>query len=261
MPAQQFDQRVVGEPMRFLVDQRLHDGEVRRVLAEESAEADFAQLVAVEPMAADEQRDLARALRAVCDHPCCGASDLEVVDADIARTHAGGEVRQQGENRDAAPLQLLHRPGQRRMVRADDGNGARACRQPAQLLDDLVQRKRLGEVDHCRAAEAMRARNRGLQLGGEGPVERIVRPEQQEAQPKLRQVPVQAPADQVGGVKADFRRRLVDAPGRVLAHRQPAVEDAIDGRDADAGGASKICNGRSLHHVRPVGQVERKNDR
>ena len=56
----------------------------------ERAEADLAQLMAMEAVAADEDRHLAGPLGAVRDHPGGGAADLHVVEADIALAHVHG---------------------------------------------------------------------------------------------------------------------------------------------------------------------------
>ena len=47
---------------------------------------------------------------------------------------------------------------------------------------------------------------------------------------------------------ADGVGRIIDAPRRLLAHRQAAVQHPVDGGNADARGLGKIGNGRPSGH-------------
>ena len=118
----------------------------------------------------------------------------------------------------------------------------------AACVDDLGRHLRFQEVDLGDAAETRRSVDREFQLPGEGLIEGLVRPLQDEAQPVLRQILPHPLLDQAGGVIADRVGGLIDAARRFLAHRQPAVEHPVDRGDADAGASRQIGDGRPLGH-------------
>ena len=94
MAGQEIEHGVMRHVIRLEVDHRLQHGEVRRMLAEIGTKADLAQLMAVEAVAADEERDLAGLAGGLGNHPGRAAPDLAVVEPDITLADAGGEVGQ-----------------------------------------------------------------------------------------------------------------------------------------------------------------------
>jgi len=91
----------------------------------------------------------------------------------------------------------------------------------------------------------------GLDPGGELAVEGVPLLLQDHAEVDLGQVGQQPVAQRVDPVIADPLRRLVHLERGFLAHLEPAVQHAIDRRDADIRFARDVGNGRPAHVMAP----------
>ena len=115
----------------------------------------------------------------------------------------------------------------------------------------MVGGRKLADVfDDRLAAHVGEPRRRRLEIGAELAVERVGLL-QEKAEGQRRRVDAHASFEQRRAVKADRLGGAEHPFGGRLAHAMAPVEDAIDGGDADAGGAREIGECRTLAHVSP----------
>ena len=100
------------------------------------------------------------------------------------------------------------------------------------------------EIDDRPGAKLGQRQRRGGEIGAELGVESVFTLEQK-GKRALGSVRPQPSLQERRAVEADSLGGAEHALGRWLAHAVARVQDAIDGRDADPGGAGKIGDGRA----------------
>ena len=202
-------------------------------------------------MAADDDADLAGRLADIGDRPGGGASDLPVVEADIAGSALRRELGDQTNHRDATIVGMLDRLGDVGVVGGDHADRMDRRGELGDPLGDGIGREILEKLDPSAAADQGRALGRRGQDLGERLIERAVFLQEKEAERALGLVNAQALADGAGGVEADLFGGLQDPLGRAVPHRRSAVNHPVDRGQADPRGLGQISDGRSGHAVAP----------
>ena len=249
MPLQQLQRGFVGQLPRLQVHHRVQNAEIRGELSEIASESRLAQLVPMPAIAADEDRQLARAADGAEHHVGRDAPRLHVVQPDVPLPHALGKIVEHGETGHPLRLQLGNGIGDLDVV---DGRGRQRIAtvgQASQQARDVAGALRGREFHRDRAANARRPRHRRLHLARDILPERLPRLGKDKAEPHLRQIREHPLPDQRGGMVADALGGLVDAACGFLAHLGPSVQHAVHGGDADPGLSGQVCDGRTLGHV------------
>ena len=187
------------------------------------------------------------------DEPGGGPPELPVVGPDVAGAVRSGLIGDVGDDRLAPGLERLDRLADQRMIRRDHGDRVARLAEEHESLGDVLGIEPVGEFDDRLDLLVASLACRLPDLLGDQLIQLPVRLLQQEAEP-IAGASIPSCARRWRPFHRSRSRRLPpERAGSSLGRTdaEPA-EDAIDGRDADAGGPGEISDGRSVFMLPPI---------